>query len=541
MTLGLWVALTHLIWASGVGCEDRQVVLAPDRQAVPVPPLRKATGWTWAVPVVIGLAAFAMRLLSALHSGGLFAVFGYDEGVYFGASTSFVSGLMPYRDFVLVHPPGSVVLLSPFALIGKVTSEPTGWMIARLAIMALGAMNAVLIYVIARRINVVAGIVAGGLYAAWGPVVHVERTTMLEAFVLSAVVVALWALADARAAMSRLVIAGVALGLGASAKLWGLVPLAVILGWLLISKAWRSTAIVAGAAVAALAVVVVPFFVMAPERMYDLVILAQIGRGKGGTLEHDRLARMFGLDIAAVVRDFGTALAVGSVALGVVLLAMGIAWVRAPRSRPWVALLLVQVGILLAVPVYFEGYSSFIGPALTLVCGTAVGVLSAALAGGDALGPRMLRVALIAGVVTIAFFTASRAVLEPVDLKPRHDALATATADAHCVGSDTAGLLIASNVLSRNILRGCPTIVDFDGMVYSFNDGSNPNHLSSTARRLGSSRYQQAMRDYFAANDVLLIHRSKADVFDARTRGVILGRTPLFAQGGLRVLGPPAA
>jgi hypothetical protein len=78
-------------------------------------------------------------------------------------------------------------------------------------------------------------------------------------------------------------------------------------------------------------------------------------------------------------------------------------------------------------------------------------------------------------------------------------------------------------------------------MVYSFNDGSNPNHLSSTARRLGSSRYQQAMRDYFAANDVLLIHRSKADVFDARTRGVILGRTPLFAQGGLRVLGPPAA
>jgi hypothetical protein len=128
---------------------------------------------TWAIPLVIGVVAFGARLMSALHGGGLDAIFGYDEGVYFAASSSFASGLLPYRDFLLVHPPGSVVLLSPFALLGKATSEPTGWMVARLGVMLLGATNAVLIYVIARRVSLVAGIVAGGLYALWGPVIHV--------------------------------------------------------------------------------------------------------------------------------------------------------------------------------------------------------------------------------------------------------------------------------------------------------------------------------------------------------------------------------
>ena len=78
------------------------MVLVPEQPA--------ARQWSWAIPVAIGVLAFLMRLMSAMHSGGLDALFGYDEGVYFGASTSWVSGLMPYRDFALVHPPGSVAL-----------------------------------------------------------------------------------------------------------------------------------------------------------------------------------------------------------------------------------------------------------------------------------------------------------------------------------------------------------------------------------------------------------------------------------------------
>ncbi len=493
--------------------------------------------WTWVLPLGIAAVAFAARLLSALHSGGLAAIFGYDEGVYFAASTSWVSGLQPYRDFVLVHPPGSVVFLSPFALLGKATSEPTGWMIARLAVMALGALNAALIFLIARRVNLVAGLVAGGLYAVWGPLIHVERTTMLEVFVLSGIVVALWALEQPRVSTARLLLAGAMLGLGMSTKLWGAVPLAVIVGWLLISRAWRSAAIVAGTALVAFAVVVLPFLLRAPEQMYDLVVLAQIGRGRGGTHTDDRLVQMFGLGLDKFIRDPRYGITIGIAVLALVLVAMGIAWAAVPRARVWVALLVVQIAVLLVVPVYFEGYSSFIGPALLLVCGTATGVLWAAAASRRAPLAGVLRAGLVMGVVAVAGFSAYHGLRQPVDLKPHTLALAKHTRDARCVGSDSAGLLIAANVLTRNIERGCPTVVDFDGMIYSFDDGNNPHRLTSTKRRLQSADYQQFMRDYFSTHDVLLIRRAKADAMDKQTRELLLARPRLFKQHGLRVFG----
>jgi len=106
------------------------------------------------------------------------------------------------------------------------------------------------------------------------------------------------------------------------------------------------------------------------------------------------------------------------------------------------------------------------------------------------------------------------------------------------VGSDSAGVLLLANVLSRNIERGCPTIIDFDGLIYTFDDGNNPNRLSSTKRRRASEPYQQAMRDYFAANDVLLIHRPTADAFDQQTRDYLRSRPLLSKQRGLRAFGP---
>ena len=495
----------------------------------------------WGIPLLIGVVAFGARLMSALHSGGLDAVFGYDEGVYFAASSSFVSGLLPYRDFLLVHPPGSVVFLAPFALLGKATSEPTGWMAARLGVMLLGATNAVLIYVIARRVSLVAGIVAGGLYALWGPVIHVERTTMLEAFVLAAIVVALWAMNDAETSTWRLILAGAALGLGASTKLWGLVPLLIIVGWLVFARAWRSVAVVTGTAAVAFAVIVLPFFAQSPERMVDDVIRAQIGRGRGGTPEHDRLTQMFGLSFARFDSVHWYALTIGLAALAVVVFAMGIAWAREPRARPWVALLFTQMAVLIAVPVYFEGYSSFIGPALILVCGTAVGVLWRGLGSRRVAVTRFGRAALLAGVVLLASVSAFHAVRTPIDLRPPTLAMARVVTNARCVGSDSAGLLLSANVLARNIGRGCPTVVDFDGTVYSFADGANPRHLDSIRRRLSSRLYQQFMRAYFAANDVVMMHRATADAMDAQTRTALHSRPLLVRRRGLRIYGAPAS
>ena len=39
----------------------------------------------------------------------------YDDGVYYSAATALVHGQLPYRDFLLLQPPGIAVLLAPFA------------------------------------------------------------------------------------------------------------------------------------------------------------------------------------------------------------------------------------------------------------------------------------------------------------------------------------------------------------------------------------------------------------------------------------------
>jgi alpha-1,2-mannosyltransferase len=492
----------------------------------------------WLLPLAIAALAFVVRWQSVQHSGGLHALLGYDEGVYFGAATSFVSGLMPYRDFVLVHPPGSVVLLSPFGLLGKLTSDSSGWAAARIFVMLLGALNTAAVFIIARRISLVAAIVAGGLYAVWAPVVHVERTTMLEAFVLTSIVAALWALRSSREVTWRVVLAGSFLGLGAATKLWGLVPLAVVLAWLLVSRAWRTAAVTAASAVVAFSVIVIPFAIADPHRMFDLVIRAQLGRGRGGTHELDRLSRMFAVDVSRIAATPRLMVVVGLVALVVVIAAMALAWWKVPQSRLWIALLTIQLIVLMAVPVYFEGYSSFIAPALMLVVGTTAATLWSMFARLPRWPAGILRGLLVAVLVLVALASGYRALHSGRDLKPHLAAIGRITHSATCVGSDSAGLLVITDTLTRNIERGCPTVLDFDGMVYSFDDGANPGKLSSTQRRRQSARYQQAMHDYFAANDVLLIHRAKTDVLDPATRRMLLSRPVLHRQPGLRVFGP---
>ena len=71
--------------------------------------------------------AFAARLWPVLHGGGLFGLAGYDDGVYESAADAVVSGRLPYRDFLLLHPPGLIYLLAPFALLGRVIGDADAW------------------------------------------------------------------------------------------------------------------------------------------------------------------------------------------------------------------------------------------------------------------------------------------------------------------------------------------------------------------------------------------------------------------------------
>ncbi len=84
-----------------------------------------------AVIVVTTLAALGLRL-APLAGPGLFGVTEYDDGAYFGSALRLLQGIVPYRDFVLVQPPGITLLLVPAALLAKAAGAAGGMAAARL-------------------------------------------------------------------------------------------------------------------------------------------------------------------------------------------------------------------------------------------------------------------------------------------------------------------------------------------------------------------------------------------------------------------------
>src|SRR6476619_488567 len=217
-------------WGVGSGVRERRCRM-PSRR------------WVAAVAVVAA-TAFVVRLAMVLRGAGLGGVFGYDDGVYYSASTSLLWGRMPYRDFLLLHPPGIVLALAPFAALGRLTSDATGFETARVGFMLVGSVNAGLVVVAARRLGLVAATAGGLFYALWVPVALTETTTRLEPLVSLGLLAALAVLANRVGETSRWaqVAAGCALGAAMAVKIWAAAPVAVVLVWCLWRLGPRATA-----------------------------------------------------------------------------------------------------------------------------------------------------------------------------------------------------------------------------------------------------------------------------------------------------------
>src|SRR6195952_2332063 len=134
--------------------------------------------WAWTVLLVlIAALAFVVRVRLLTQRGGLLGSDGYDDGVYYAAADALVHGRLPYRDFLLLQPPGTVLALTPFAWLGSITHDPIGVVVARLTFIAVGALNAVLMALVARRFGAIAALLAGFGYAVFFPAAYAERST----------------------------------------------------------------------------------------------------------------------------------------------------------------------------------------------------------------------------------------------------------------------------------------------------------------------------------------------------------------------------
>src|SRR5215475_8807136 len=92
---------------------------------------------TWLTPVnvmivIATLLALGVRGYRMTRPGYLMGVHEYDDGPYFGSAVSLVHGVLPYRDFIFVQPPGITLLMSPAALLTRLTGTASGLVIGRI-------------------------------------------------------------------------------------------------------------------------------------------------------------------------------------------------------------------------------------------------------------------------------------------------------------------------------------------------------------------------------------------------------------------------
>lgn len=480
------------------------------------------------VVAVFALALWA-RLAAVARTGGLMTMGrAYDDGVYFAAAEALAFGRMPYRDFVLLHPPGVVVAALPFGWLARLTTDTTGMAAARIAWTVVGAANAALVSVTARRYGPVAALAAGAFYAVWPPVVRFETSVFLEALGTLAVLSCL-ALLSVRSVGVRprvQVAAGLALGFAPSVKIWGVVPVAVVLGWVLLTFGLPVLGRVTAGAVVGAAAVCLPFFAAAPRAMWRMVVTDQLGRGSVSQGALDRLRGTAGLGTGGAA-PAGT-LRVGAAAGVVVLCLLAVAIVLACTSTEgalYVALTVAALAVLLLSPSFFAHYATFPAPFAALA-------LAAALGRTARWRPVQPTLVALAAVATAGLWTVGTSV---PDIAPfPAAALRPAVAGARCVTADSPAALVALDVLGPGLRRGCAVAIDVSGTTYD--TAALPLQPDGTAvRRSRNPLWQAYLMRYLRTGDATILVRGRADGLSAANGRTYRSWPTLVARGGYRI------
>jgi alpha-1,2-mannosyltransferase len=486
-------------------------------------------------PLAVALVALAARLAPVLCGGGLTGILAYDDGVYYSASDALLSGRLPYRDYLLLHPPGITLVLAPFAALGRLLGEDAvGLAAARLAFMALGATAAVLVWAVARRVSPRAGLVAGLAYAVWQPASYAERTTLLEPLVNLGLLAVLALLGPGRgdASRRRAALAGIVLGLAVAVKAWAVVPFAVLVLWLLRRDGRRTALIFAGAGVVAAGAVSLPFLLAAGRAMLRMVVLDQLGRPSNGVPLATRLASIEGWQLSPAPLTTGLARVAVAVAVTVAVLAVVVAW-RVPAARVWAALLTAQGALLLEAPSYFAHYGAFVAPALVLLAGAGADALLGAVTDRSAV---LRPLAPAAGLVALAALSA-HVVTQPEGRRVPDRSAEDALSGVRCVAADSAAALVTADVLTQDLRDGCRLVVDVTGLTYDQDPGDLGAGPTPRERRR-DLEWQRTVAGYFDGSDAVVLDQWRSDGLDERLLAGLEGRDVELGSPSYRVLVP---
>ena len=140
-------------------------------------------GWPSSVALVITgftVIGLGLRLFLLSRPGYLLGVTQYDDGPYFGSALRLVHGALPYRDFIIVQPPGITLLMSPAALLAQVTSTAWGMAAGRILTVAASSAGIVLVGLLARHRGPLAVALSCGVLAIFPGSLVAAHTVLLE-------------------------------------------------------------------------------------------------------------------------------------------------------------------------------------------------------------------------------------------------------------------------------------------------------------------------------------------------------------------------
>ena len=374
---------------------------------------RPATGprayWLSPVGVTIILAtmlALGLRVFILTRPGLLTGITEYDDGVYLGGAIRLTQGLLPYKDYAFVQPPGILLLMTPAAVVARLSTTAAALGTVRVLSVCASTACVPLAGNLMRYRGMVGTVVTCGFLAAYPDDVWTAHTLLLEPWMnLFCLIGVNAAFHQGRlASPRRLAWAGVALGFAVAVKYWAAVPAAVLLATCLITRsgnrARRTRACLAGLA-AGFALPVAPIALTAPATFFRSTVLYQASRVGSYVPMSLRLSHLTGLiDVFNVNGQFSLAGASDSLALaspnpvaaaavgwlpfaviGGMVAAIGIGYLvhwRRPSELDWFALVVTVLAAtaVLSYSAFFYHYPVFVAPWLALTCGAAAACLT---------------------------------------------------------------------------------------------------------------------------------------------------------------------
>jgi hypothetical protein len=386
--------------------------------------------------------------------------------------------------------------------------------------MVLGAVNAVLVVRVARRMRLGARAAAlgGVFYALWPGSLAAEWELRLETLGNFCVLVGLLAWFAARDSMSRrpLALSGIALGAAVAVKIWFVVPLIVVLVATGARRSgWRTGAFAAGAA-SALVVIAGPFFLLAPNAMWQMTVVQQLDRTASRRPFSVRLGDVTGVHRLAPHLSTSASAPLYVVAAAVFATVLVLAW-HVAVARPLVVLALSQLIVLAAAPSWFDFYADFLAPAAALcIAAAAAGVPAHAAWGRTAWAERLRPFGWLPATLVAVASAAALVFVKGYETGPFPSAqLTAAVAERRCVQSDSPTALIELNALSRGLGEDCQNWIDVSGRTYGVDAPADG------ARRTHNSLWQRDLLDYLESGDaVILLRPHETGVTRATTRAL---------------------